>query len=1098
MYKTLHKLPPLALVFWLSGYIVPANGQLLASADQQLRQNLAAKETTTSPLPQTAPRTTLLSTNQSIPTRTITGKITSSSGEPLPGVTVLLKGTTVATATGADGSYTLTLPANTGTLVFSYVGFKTREVNIPEANTLNIVLEEDSQTLNEVVVTALGIKREEKALGYSATTVQGDQLTESLSNNWTDALSGKVAGVNLSRSGGGPAGSNAIILRGESNLTGENGALIVVDGVVINNGSGRMTGSAGGDQPVDFGNGLNDINPEDIETVTVLKGPGAAALYGQRGANGAVVITTKSGTSRVKGIGVTVNSNTSIESISRWPDWQYEYGQGLDGQQYYSWGATADGPTTRSTSSAWGPKFEGQKYFQFDPVTQTTGKERTPWVAYPNAIKDFFQTGKTFTNTVTLDGGNANTAVRFSFTNLHNEWVMPNTGYNRNTVALSASHRVNEKLQIATKINYTNKSTDNLPAIGYNNQTVMYWTSYWVPNGDLNWLRNYWRNNRVGIEQNYPFSSLPDNPFLISYEMLNGQNRNGVTGNINATYNFTKDLSLMVRTAIDFAHDKRTQQRPFDTERFKQGRFVSQNIYSQEANSDFLLKYNKIINNKFDFSVSAGGSHLSNEYMSDEIRAENLIYPQIYKIANSRDLPIVVPFRSSFVINSFYGLATFGFNDYLFLDVTARNDWNSVLATTTSTKNVSFFYPSVNLSAIVSEMLRFPSAISYMKVRGSYAGVGSGRNTPYQTFVGYNAVTGFPGALANQTTLANEDLKPLYTTSYEAGLEMRFLKNRLGLNLTVYSGSTKDQILTAGLDRSTGLNAAVINAGEVRNQGIEIEANATLLKSKKGLNWKAFSTFSANRNKVLSLTEDLPSLQLQTGLRGAVEARVGGRMDAIYGIGYQRAPDGQIIYENGYPLQTQEPIYLGHTNPNWKASLGNEFRYKQFRFSFLVDGQAGGSAYSMTNAINTELGKIKSTLPGRDNGIVGKGVIANRDAEGNLDGTYRPNDVITENITTYYVAHAGRENVEGNTFSTDFLKLREARFDYTLPASLYKRIGLQKASIGIYGRDLFIWSPWPIYDPEFGTLTGGSIDKGFETAQLPSTRTIGLNITVGF
>jgi len=1032
-------------------------------------------------------------------TQTINGVVSDSKGEPLPGVTVLLKGTSIGTATTADGSYSFTIPGNNGILVFSFIGFLPKEVPVSQASSYNVILEEDAKALEEVLVTgALGIQREEKALGYSATTVTGEQLTESLANNWTDALSGKVAGVNLTRSGAGPAGSNAIILRGESNLTGENGALIVVDGVVINSGSGRMTGSAGGDQPVDFGNSLNDINPEDIATVTVLKGPGAAALYGQRGANGAVVITTKSGRSRVKGIGVTINSNTSMEQINRWPDWQHEYGQGLDGQQYYSWGATADGPSTRSTSSAWGPKFEGQEYFQFDPVTQTAATERTPWVAYPNAVKDFFRIGKTFTNTVTLDGGNANTAVRFSLTNVHNDWIMPNTGYKRNTVALSASHKVNEKLQIATKLNYTNKSSDNLPSVGYNNQSVMYWTSYWVPNGDLNWLKNYWRNGSEGLLQNYPFSSLPDNPYLIVNEMLNSQNRNGITGNINATYNFTKDLSLMVRTAMDMAHDRREQQKPFDTERFKQGRFVSQNVFSQEINSDFLLRYTKKLNERFDVSVSGGGSHLTNNYIIDEVRANNLIYPQVFNLANSKELPVVVPYRSSFEINSFYGLATFGFNDYLFLDVTARNDWNSVLATTNSTKNVSFFYPSVNASAIISEMVNLPSAITFAKLRTSYAGVGSGRNVPYQTFIGYNAVTGFPGGLANQTSLANEDLKPLFTTSYEVGLDMRFLQNRIGLDVTLYQGNTKNQILSAGLDRSTGLNSALINAGEVRNKGIEIEANGTPFMSRDGFNWKVYSTFASNSNKVISLTESLPSLQLQTGQRGAVEARVGGRMDAIYGIGYERAPDGQIIYENGYPVQTTESIYVGHTNPDWKASLGNEFGYKQFRLNVLFDGQVGGSAYSMTNAIGTELGKLSNTLPGRDNGIIGNGVIANKNAEGIPDGTYRPNDVVTENITTYYVAHSGRENVEGNTFSTNFLKLREARLDYTLPKSLYNRIGLERATIGVYGRDLFMWTSWPAFDPEFGTLNGGAIEKGFEQAQLPSTRTIGLNLTIGF
>lgn len=1018
---------------------------------------------------------------------------------PLAGASITVKGTQIKTVSDTKGNFRISVPSENVILLFSYLGYTPQEKKVGRDRQLQVHLIKEQSKLDEVVVTALGLERQEKALGYSVTQIGGEQLTDALSNNWTDALSGKVAGVNLVRSGAGPTGSNKIILRGENNLTGDNDALIVVDGVVINNSSGQMTGTGdgsylGSDSPVDFGSGLNDINPEDIESVSVLKGPGAAALYGQRGANGAIIITTKSGKPRVKGIGVTVNSNTSMEAISRWPDYQYEYGSGAEGVNYFSWGNTADGSSTRSSSVAWGPKFDGQSFFQYDPETHKGAIERTPWIPYPNNRKDFFETARTFTNTVTLDGGTAKTAVRFSFTDVNNKWIVPNTGYRRNTVALSASQKATDKLQISTKINYTNKRSDNLPATGYNNQTVMYWNIMQVPNGNLDWLKDYWMPGLEGIDQSYPFSTSPDNPYLIVHEMLNKLNRNSLTGNVQATYDFTKDLSLMVRTSMDLSHESRSEQRPMDTQKFPQGMYRTMNIFAQEVNSEFLLKYNGKLGDKFDFSLSGGGSRLQNRYVKDELRANALQYPQVFTLANARDILTALPFRSEYKINSLYGLATLGYNNYLFLDITARNDWNSVLAIPTSTDNVSFFYPSVNMSAVISDMFELPQYVSFAKLRASYAGVGSGGTKTYQNTYAYLIANNFSGGLLNPTTLPNEFLKPQYTTSYELGADLRFFKNRLGLDVTVYKGDTKDQILTATLDRSSGYNNMVVNGGLVSNRGIEIQANGVPLKSQKGLNWKVFATFAANDNKVERLTDSLFALRLQNTMsgRGSIEARVGGNMSAIYGPGYQRSPDGQIVYEQGYPVLTSEPIFLGNSNSRWRASIGNEFKYKQFSLNVLIDGQYGGSSYSLTHALLAEHGKLKKTLPGRYNGVVGKGVIANE------DGTYSPNDVIAQDIWTYYTRHYGRENLEGGMFSTDFIKLREMRLDYTFSRARAQKLGLEKARIGLYGRDLFMITAWPVFDPEFGTLNNGSIDKGFETAQFPATRTFGVNLTVGF
>jgi TonB-linked SusC/RagA family outer membrane protein len=1033
----------------------------------------------------------------------VTGKIVDEDGQPLPGASVKISGSNVYAQSTNNGSYTLIVAPGIYTVEVSFLSYQTikkENVNV-QANgstTLNVVLKSAQNDLNEVVITALGIKREAKALGYSSTVVDGSQLTNAISNNWTDALSGKVAGLNLVRSNGGPSGSNKIILRGENNLTGDNEALIVVDGVVINQGSGRSTGYGekgylAEETPVDFGSGLGDINPEDIETVNVLKGPGAAALYGQRGANGAIIITTKSGRSK-KGLGVTINSNTSMESINRWPDLQYEYGQGVDGDNYYSYNASEDGPSTRSTSSAWGPKFNGQMFYQYDPVTHTKSTVRTPWVPYVNDSRRFFDVGRTFTNSVTLDGGTDKTSARFSATNVKNKWIIPNTGYDRTSVALSVNTNVTDKLQIAAKVNYNNKSSDNLPATGYNNQSIMYWYLFWEPNASVDWLKDYWMPGQENIKQSYPFSSFPDNPYLIANEMLNASKRNVVTGNVQATYNFTKDLSLMVRTSMDMANEQRSQRRPFDTEKFKQGMFRTQSIFSQEINNDVLLRYTKKVNKDIEISASAGGSMLKNNYNTVDLRADSLSYAGVYTLANAAGVVVPRPYTSEYAINSFYGLLTASYKDFLFLDVTGRNDWNSVLATQNNTSNVSFFYPSVNTSLILSEMFRLPKVISYAKLRASVAGVGSGGTTPYTTSYSFNPVPSYSGGLANPTTLANPFLESLYTTSYEVGTEIRLLNNRFGLDLTLYKGNTKSQILTSTVDASSGYRNVLVNAGLVRNKGIEIAANGSPVQTRNGLNWNINATFAANRNEIVELTPELNELILQNGpgSRGAIIAKPGGSMGDLYGRGYERSPDGQIVYgADGSPVITTNMMYIGNTNPQWKASIGNTFRYRQFSLNFLFDAQFGALGYSLSAAALAEQGKTANTLPGRYNGIIGKGV------QKNEDGTFRPNDVVSQNAWTYYTAHYGRDNVEGTTYSTDFLKLREARLDYTLTPNLLSKLGLQRASIGVYGRDLLTITKWPVFDPEFGTLDGAQINKGFEYGQFPSTRSFGLNLVIG-
>ncbi|RYE20014.1 MAG: SusC/RagA family TonB-linked outer membrane protein, partial [Sphingobacteriales bacterium] len=855
--------------------------------------------------------------------RTLTGSVQSAAdGRKLASASIVVKGTSRSTLTNERGEFSIAVNSNESLLVSS-VGYALQEVKPGNRTQITIALAESVRDIEGVVVTALGIKRQEKALGYATTTVQGEELTNALSSNWTDALSGKVAGLNLVRSNSGPSCSNKIILRGENNLTGDNEALVVVDGVVINNGSGRRTGIAGesaygtgsDNMPADYGGSLNDINPEDIESVTVLKGPAAAALYGERGANGAIMITTKGGKSGKKGLGITFNSNANMEDVNRWPDLQYEYGQGVDGSPYYSYLAGPDGNSTSATSSAYGPRFNGQMFYQYDHATGKQSTVRTPWVAYPNQSREYFEKGSTLTNTLSIDGGTDKTTARFSVTNVSNKWIMPNTGYKRNTLALSVNSKITDKLTISSKVNYTNRVSDNLPGAGYGNQSIMYWYIFWQPNADLNWLKNYWVPGQEQRKIFFPFSTFPENPYAIAHEFINRSNRNSITGNVQATYNITRELSMQVRASMDMGYERRAQERPFDAgSRLQAGSYRTQNIFSQELSGDFLLKYAKKIED-FDLSATFGGSALKNYYNKDEVRADSLITPGIYSMSNAARPLETFPYKSEYAINSFYGLLTGGYRDFLFVDITGRQDWNSTLATPQRKENAGFFYSSASMSLIVSEIASMPASVDFAKLRLSVASVGGGTTVPYRTAYNYaTAGSLYSGGLQNPNLLANPDLKPLRTTTYEAGINVRMFKNKLNIDVAGYSGNTKDQILERVIDRSGGYVRNVINAGTVSNRGLELAVSGTPVNKKGGLKWTTSVVFSANRNRITALPDS--SIVLKTGPVGGgqIVAKVGGSMGDLYGRGYVRAPDGQVVYDaaTGFAKITEDVIFLGN------------------------------------------------------------------------------------------------------------------------------------------------------------------------------------------
>lgn len=958
------------------------------------------------------------------------------------------------------------------------------------------------KNIEEVVVTALGIKRQDRSLGYVAETIKSEEILKTQNNNWSQALEGKVAGLKIQTAGAGPLGTSIIKLRGDISMNmDQNNALIVVDGVPLNNnvtGTGFSSYGAGAkaDLPIDYGSGVNTINPDDIESITVLKGSTASALYGSRGAGGALMITTKSGKSKKGKVQVSFNSYSSYDTVLKWPDYQYEYGQGTmakntSGEYYYSYGASADGVSTGGTSSAFGPKFAGQYYFQYDPTVEGQSPTRQLWKPYKNNIKHFWQTGTTFSNNVALEASNENTSFRSSLTYLMNEWMMPNTGFDRFNAAFSFDHKLNEKLKVGVKFNYNRTKSDNLPATGYSNQSISYFMIFQNPNVDLGWYSPIWKKDKYQTEQIHPFSSFIDNPYMIAYEMLNGVEKNFITGNVNLNYKITKNFDVMLRSGMELTNEERTQKRPWNTANYLQGMYREQFIKQMDLNNDLLFTYKNTFND-FDFSASAGGTIRYLEYTMNDYIGEGLLKPGLYTMQNAIAVNSRYAKPSDKQINSTYALATLGYKNLAFLDVTARNDWSSTLPK----KSRSYFYPSVSTSFILSDIFKLTNdQFNYWKLRAAWSKVGNDTD-PYKLIKYYNN-SDFQGSVESPAMYHNPDLKPNMITNIEAGMDFGILKNRINYTITAYQNNSKDQIVQIPALWETGYSSRMINAGEVRNRGIEMTLNTYPVKS-KNFSWSVNANWSMNRNKILSLPAEFKGTPYIMGSVGGVvyyNAMVGGSLGDMYGYGLMYAPDGQVIYgSDGLTAKPIEMKKIGNAYPKWRAGLQNEFKYKNIMVSFSFDGQYKGTGYSQSHHKMSEQGKLEHTLVGRDNPgglIVGAGVVQNP------DGSFSPN---TKGVlvSAYYADYYRRANVETNSFDTSFVKLRDARISYSFPKSVTTDLKLTDLSLSLFGRNLWMWTKFPLFDPEVATLNDNQITSGVEMGQLPTARTVGIQLNVKF
>lgn len=1079
----------------------------------------------------------------------LTGSVVDEKGQPLIGATVMQKGTSNGATTDIDGHFSLRVSAVNPTIETRYVGYNPSELKVAKGKAVTITLKPSSVSLDEVVVTALGITREQKSLGYAVTKVGGEDLNSTVSGNWLNSLDGKVAGLSATGAGTGPTGSMRVVLRGDQSLNyGNNEALFVVDGVPISSGDpGTGSGStySNADSPVDFGNGASEINPEDIENVSVLKGPAATALYGSRAANGAIVITTKSG-KKQKGVGVTLNSSVTFERAGYFPDFQKEYGPGNDNgfSKFGFWQFSKTTTPEGFDGAAYGSRYSyGEKYDpnklrnQYNSYNWETGEyTMTPFIYQDDWYTGIFRTGTTFKNSVTISSNNGKgTNSRISITDTRNNWIMPNTGYANTSVSFSFNTKMNNWLKFQAKVNYLHKTSDNLPISGYSTSAPTYYILWGTTNISMKEYEdeyfsgrctkeNYESNRYDGLAMvNRLGNSEPGNPYQQLYEATNAINKDRVYGNVLMQITFPiKGLSLDLRAGSDIAVDFRQQKKPFRTPGYKSGFYREQNNRDVETNLDFMLKYvnNDLVDGRLGLNAAFGGNNMTRGIWRNSITLNRLGEEGVYNSTNlpTGENPREYNWRSRKIVNSFYGFINASWDDTYFLDLTARNDWSSALGR----DNWSFFYPSVSGSVLLDQIFKFKESadwVNMLKLRASWANVGND-TSPYTLEDAYAASTVYPGSYSLPSSRANYYIKPENVESWEVGVETKFFMNRLGFDIAYYNSKTTNQIISATTDPIIGSSTKKMNCGEISNHGIELAVHGVPIRT-KDFTWSLDLNWSRNWNKLVSLEQGWdPRIPYESaaGIAGNyanIYSYLGQEMFWLYGRGYQRAPEDatyvdangntvscagmKIINEStGYPLIDETPDRcMGKINPTWRGGLAMNFRYRDFTLGMNFTAQMGGHAYSVTHAILAYQGKLANSLPGRNDGLVVEGVNAITNADGTV--TYKPNTTVTTSINSYYNQIFKRDNAEENVFKTDFLKLKEVRLDYNLPARICRRTKLiQGLSIGVYATNLFCATSFPLYDPEAGAMVGTNVYSGIEAGALPMTRTYGMNLKISF
>jgi TonB-linked SusC/RagA family outer membrane protein len=1068
-------------------------------------------------------------------TTDITGTVLTEKGELLQGATVVAENTmshqTLYSVTDDNGVFLFhkLVVGNKYDFSFSFLGYDPGELKgfvvkqSNQKNSIMIRLKEKNAVLGQVVVTALGIVQKKASLGYATQEVKGAVLNEARDNNFVNSLSGRVAGVNII-SGAGVGSSARITIRGESSLNYfKNQPLVVIDGVPVSNDPVQNAG------PADYGNSIGELNPADIESVNVLKGAAASSLYGSRAANGALVITTKSGKGK-KGMGVSVTSGYTWENPLRLPKFQNSFGGGTDGQYqgsnfgYSNNGLYPDG-INEGWDESWGPALDGTKIAQFDSPTKNGFRGAdvnlpnrgdiipTPFVAHPDNMKDFFVTGHTRFNSVALSGSNDVANYRFSYTNNEELGIVPNNNLTRNSFNLKAGYKLTDRLTADAVVNYTKTNSSSRPDLGYDHGTIMYEYVWMNRNVDLNSLRNYWQPGLEGLQQfSQDYGNGHDNPFFYAFQSPSGQNKDQLYGNIKLTYKILDNLTIMGRAGTDYYNDFRPRTIAVSSSNAPQGFYQETTLKYQENNYDFLLNYHRDISD-FHLDVSAGGNTMERYRGSRQATAGQLVIPGIYSLNNSNVAVQTSSYDENRRTNSLYAFLQADYQSKIYLNITGRNDWSSTLPSS----NNSYFYPSVNTSILFNRIFSMSPKIDLLKLRMAYAQAGNDAD-PYSILTPYNYQqlwNGIP-SLSESSQLNNLDLKPEKSSTAEVGAEVSLFHGRIGLDVTAYSTSSKNQILPLPTPVSSGYRGRVINAGEISNKGIEVELTAVPLRFKNGFEWNVMINFARNISKVVALAPGVDKIvQEAPGEDATIEARVGERMGALYGPGFQRVPDGPlkgmpIIGTNGHALVTPTSIYLGNINPDWTAGITNRFSYKGVYLEFLFDINHGGVMVSrfINKAIGA--GQLIETAGARLKHAPGDVYNTDYYRDGGVlqtDGTYVRNLQIFDDSYSKGIYGTGPRdfyksyydhNSEQQLVDRSFVKLREAKIGYNFPKKLYSRLPIQNISFSVVGRNLALFTKNQHFDPETGASTGQGLVGGFENLSLPTTRSFGVNLNVNF
>jgi len=1015
----------------------------------------------------------------------VTGTVTDAGdGFPIPGVSVFVKGTTIGTVTTPDGTYNLTVPNDATTIVFSFVGMTTQEIAFTGQTTIDVALESDAVDVDEVVVTAIGITRQEKSLGYAVSKVDGEALTKAKDPNIINSLAGKVSGVRITQQSGSVGGSSKMIIRGATSLGGNNQPLFVVDGMPINN-EYNDNGIAGA---VDYGNAAADLNSMDVESVNVLKGAAATALYGARAKNGAVIITTKRGK---KGkVNISYSTSIRFDEIAKLPDYQNEYAQGLDGVYAVK------------NLNGWGPRISDVQDQKFEDFT---GEEIT-LQAHPDNVRDFFETGHTYIHNFDLNGGDENGDFRISYTNTTVAGVVPQSEYKKNDITFNTGRKLNEWLSVRANGTYTRGIRDGLSAQGSNDPNVVVSDILTMPRtGDIQKIRaNTYDEFGNQIPWDGAANSKVNNPYYILDNNKISSDNERFFGSGVITIKPVDWLTIKNQTGIDFSTEDRRTIYSVGTLGEAQGRFIDHARRTRVINNDFIVSAQKDINEDLGISGIVGHNAYQKEYDRKSNDAKELVAPGLYTYANAK-VNSPTSYYEKERIHGIFGEVSLDYLDMLFLTVTGRNDFSSTLPKA----NNSYFYPSVSFGYIFTKNLNLPSWMNFGKLRLNWANVGSDEN-PYQLDFEYDARSTwysqygsggeFPhGGISGFTiprVLPNADLKPQNQVSYEVGLDLRFLNSRITLDGTYYKIDTEDQIVAIDVPLSTGFFAKNINAGLVRNEGIEIELGLVPIKTSNVI-WNANFVFGTNKNTVETLAPGLEVYQLTSGWSGLqIQAEVGESF-GIYGTGWKRNDDGEYIINADTGLKELDPGQrLGDVDPDFTLGIINTVEVGSFTFNAVLDWKQGGEMYSGTVASLRSSGLATETAANRDNPIIDKGV--NEVVNGETV-TYVPNETPVNSMQQYWGHQSATSNTEGNIFDATYMKLREVSLTYKLPTKFLPKGYIKGLTIGVEGRNLWnIIDNVPHIDPELNFFGPGAIGGGVEFSSIPMSRSYGFNLKLNF